>query len=253
MPKVISVINQKGGVGKTTTTVNLAAALGAEGHRILVVDIDPQGNATSGLGINKRGIEKSVYEALIGTLPLDRAVWKTEFKNLDIVPSSLAVAGAEIEMIELTDRQYRLRDPLVSLKQGYDFVLIDCPPSLGLLTLNALIASDTILVPIQCEFYALEGLSQLMNTVRQVKKNYNDRLEVEGVLMTMYDSRLNLTVQVANEVKKFFGPKVYRTTIPRNVRLSEAPSYGRPVMYYDRTSKGAKAYNELALEFLKRQ
>lgn len=250
MGKIIAIVNQKGGVGKTTSAVNLAAAVGAAGYKVLLVDIDPQGNATSGFGVNKRQLQKSSYDCIINGTPASEVILQTEFENVWIMPSSMNLAGAELELIDIPHREAKLKTILAPAKDVYDFIFMDCPPSLGLITLNALCAADTFLVPIQCEFYALEGLSQLMSTVRQVKRLYNTMLDIEGVLLTMYDGRLNLTQQVVEEVKKFFPKKVFATAIPRTVRLSEAPSFGQPVLYYDRTSKGTIAYNELAAEFL---
>lgn len=252
MGKVIAIANQKGGVGKTTSAVNLTAALGAKGFKVLLVDVDPQGNSTSGLGINKRDLKASTYELLVSNAPVDQVLIHTPFQNVDILPSNIALAGAEIELVELENRAMRLKSALIRLKAEYDFILIDCPPSLGIITLNAFAACDTLLIPIQCEYYALEGLSQLMSTLRQVKRLYNANIDIEGVLLTMYDSRLNLTTQVVAELKKYFPHKIYRTVIPRNVRLSEAPSFGQPVMYYDRASKGCTAYEELAEELLQK-
>ena len=253
MAKTVSVINQKGGVGKTTTAVNLSAAIGALGKKVLLVDIDPQGNSTSGYGINKREIESSTYDMLINGIKASDVLVKTRFENVDILPSDMNLAGAEVEMIALEKRESLIKMALAQIWNDYDYIFLDCPPSLGLITINALCASDTFLVPIQCEYYALEGLAQLMATVRQIKRLYNPQLELEGVLLTMYDGRLNLTNQVVDEVKKFFPKKVYSSTIPRNVTLSEAPSYGEPIMYYDKASKGAIAYAALAEEFLKKQ
>jgi chromosome partitioning protein len=251
MGKMIAVANQKGGVGKTTTAVNLAACLGYLKNKVLLVDIDPQGNATSGFGIEKRKITATSYEMLIGQATVDEVLVHTSFAGVDIIPSSIAMAGAEVELVELEKRTERLRMALASVRDNYDYILIDCPPSLGMITLNAFTAVDTVLIPTQCEYYSLEGLSQLMATVRQVKRKYNPNIQIEGVLLTMYDARLNLTSQVVAEIKRFFPDKVYRTTIPRNVRLSEAPSFGEPVIYYDKSSRGAHAYSELTREFLK--
>lgn len=248
MGKVIAMINQKGGVGKTTSAVNLSAALGARGFKVLLVDIDPQGNSTQGLGVDKSKLKKTTYNALVDSMRGDELLLHTEFENVDLIPANNQLLGAEIEMIDIDRREFQLRKALVPVRSTYDYILIDCPPSLGLVALNALCACDSFIVPIQCEFYALEGLSQLMNHVRLVKRNYNPKIEIEGVLLTMYDGRLNLTQQVVAEVKRYFPNKVYRTVIPRSVRLSEAPGFGLPIMYFDRNSKGARAYNDLAAE-----
>lgn len=253
LAKVVSIINQKGGVGKTTTAVSLAAAVGAKGFKVLLADIDPQGNSTSGFGINKRKISHSSYDVLVNDVHTEDAIISTRFKNVDILPADLNLAGAEVELIDLEKRESKLKIAVAQVWDKYDYIFFDCPPSLGLITINALTASDTFLVPVQCEFYALEGLAQLMATVRQVKRLYNSHIELEGVLQTMYDGRLNLTQQVVTEIKKFFPNKVYKTTIPRNVRLSEAPSFGEPIMYYDKYSKGALAYDAFADEFLSQQ
>ncbi len=251
MGKIIAVANQKGGVGKTTTAVNLAAALGKLGYRTLLTDIDPQGNSSSGVGIDRRKLKQTSYEVLIGSASAKEAVLPTGFRNLDLLPSSMDLAAAEIELIGMENRVSTLKRALIPLRDAYDFFLIDCPPSLGVITTNALCVADSLLVPIQCEYYALEGLSQLMNTVRRIKRQYNAQLEVEGVLLTMYDGRLNLTQQVVEEVKRFFPRKVFATVIPRTVRLSEAPSFGKPIAYFDAASKGAAAYDALAREILK--
>lgn len=250
MAKVVAVANQKGGVGKTTTAINLAAGVAAQGKKVLIVDLDPQGNTTSGFGVAKRAVQTSVYPLLLGDASADQAIIHTKYR-VDLIASNIQLSGASIELVNLSRREARLREALTPVLRDYDFVFIDCPPSLDLLTLNGLCACDTVLVPIQCEFFALEGLSELMNTIRTVKKMYNPYIDIEGVLLTMYDGRLNLTLQVVQEVKRFFGDKVYKTTIPRNVRLSEAPSFGAPINYYDGSSKGAEAYAYLSAEFVK--
>lgn len=250
MGKIIAVANQKGGVGKTTTAVNLSAAFGLGGKKTLLVDADPQGNSSSGVGIDRRNLKNTVYEVMIGGKSAADVILHTEYSNLDLLPSSMDLAGAEIELVDLEHRESRLKEALAPLREQYDYILIDCPPSLGIITTNALTAADTLLVPIQCEYYALEGLTQLMNTVRRVKRQYNGRLELEGVLLTMYDGRLNLTQQVVEEVKKYFPRRVFGTVIPRAVRLSEAPSFGKPIQYFDRSSKGAQCYDALAAEMI---
>lgn len=251
MGKIISIVNQKGGVGKTTTAVNLASAVGVAGKKVLLIDLDPQGNTTSAYGIAKN-TKNTSYSLLMGEISASEAVVKTAFKNVDVIPTTMDLAGAEIELISISSRENALKNALSSIRDNYDFIFIDCPPSLSIITINALTASDSFLVPIQCEYFALEGLSQLMASVRQVKLRYNSLIELEGVLLTMYDGRLNLTRQVVLEIKKFFGNKLYSTVIPRAVRLSEAPSFGKPIQYYDKHSKGAIAYNDLAKEFIKR-
>lgn len=253
MSKIIAIANQKGGVGKTTTSVNLAACVAAAGRRVLLIDADPQGNATSGLGLDKNAIEHSVYDVFINEYGIDEVVQRTMLDTLWLVPSNIQLAGAEVELVTMMAREQVLKNALRPARDAYDYIFVDCPPSLGLLTLNALNAADTLLVPIQCEFYALEGLSQLMSTVRLVRKNLNPALDVEGVVLTMFDSRTNLSVQVVEEVRKFFRNKVYQTIIPRSVRLSEAPSFGLPVIRYAPRSSGAAAYTALANELLKRE
>jgi len=248
--KTIAIANQKGGVGKTTTSVNLSACLAAEKKKVLLVDVDPQGNATSGYGVDKSKIERSIYNVLVDGLPIKEAIQKTTFENLHILPATIELAGAEVELVSAISRETKLKRAIDQIKANYDYVIIDCPPSLGLLTLNSLTAADSVLMPIQCEFYALEGVSQLMNTVKLVQQNLNSDLTLEGVLLTMYDSRTKLSMQVAEEVKNHFQERVYQTVIPRNVRLSEAPSYGQPIIEYDPKSKGAEVYRALAKEVI---
>lgn len=248
--KVIAIANQKGGVGKTTTAVNLSACLAKKGKKVLLVDCDPQGNSTSGVGVDKRRCEKTVYDVLIGGAEIKDAIVKTPYENLSICPSNISLSGAEIELVSEMGRETKLKKAIESVEDEFDVVLIDAPPSLGLITINVLTASNSVIVPIQCEYYALEGVSQLMNTIKKVKQVMNPNLEIEGILMTMFDSRTNLSIQVIEEVKKFFPNKVYKTLIPRNVRLSEAPSFGKPIIYYDIASKGAESYLDLADEIL---
>ena len=253
MAQIISVANQKGGVGKTTTTVNLGACLASLGKRVLLVDMDAQGNATSVVGIRKPDVTQDIYDVLVNELPIAEATLVTEHENLSIVPATLQLAGAEIELTSMMARESRLKGSLAEVNDQYDYILIDCPPSLGHLTINSFTASDSILIPVQCEYYALEGLSQLLNTVRLVQKHFNPELEIEGVLLTMYDARTNLGNEVVEEVRKYFREKVYETIIPRNIRLSEAPSHGMPIIDYDPRSRGAEVYQALAKEVVNRE
>ncbi|WP_341534924.1 ParA family protein [Clostridium pascui] len=252
--KVITVFNQKGGVGKTTTNINLCSYLAMEGYRVLSMDIDPQGNTTSGLGFDKRKIKTSIYDVITDDTSIEDAMIKCEFvENFYIVPSTMSLAGAEVEIIDKVNREKILREKIKSVEGKFDFIFIDCPPSLGFLTINALTASNSVLIPIQCEFYALEGVGQLVNTIQLVKKSLNPNIDIEGVVLSMFDSRTNLSNEVVSEVKKYFKNKVYNTTIPRNIRLAESPSFGLPIMLYDNKCKGAEAYEKLAKEFLERQ
>ena len=251
MGKSVAIFNQKGGVGKTTTNINLASCLALRGKRILMVDIDPQGNTTSGMGISKKHLDYSLYDILIDDeIQTEEVIISTGIPNLWIIPASVDLAGAEIELIDVKERENRLKTILEVVKDDFDYIFIDCPPSLGLLTINSLTAVDSVLIPIQCEFYALEGVSQLMSTIDLVRKNLNPDLEVQGVVLSMFDGRTNLSIQVVEEVKKYFGPKVYATVIPRNIKLAEAPGFGLPITHYDPTSRGAEAYTEFAEEFL---
>ncbi|GAW93655.1 ParA family protein [Calderihabitans maritimus] len=250
MAKVIAIANQKGGVGKTTTAVNLGACLGTLGKKVLLIDIDPQGNASSGLGFNRMEVERCIYDVIINGLPLKSVIQETRVENLHLVPATIQLAGAEIELVAAISREMKLKKALSPEKENYDYVIIDSPPSLGLLTINALTAADSLIIPIQCEYYALEGLGQLMNTIQLVQKHLNPRLQLEGVLLTMFDARTNLSIQVVDEVKSFFKNKVFRTIIPRNVRLSEAPSHGLPVIMYDPKCRGSEVYFELAKEVI---
>lgn len=253
MGKTIAIFNQKGGVGKTTTCVNMAAALGAKGKKTLLVDVDPQGNSTSGVGVDKSEVYASTYDMLIDGVSARAITVETDYKNLNILPANMNLAGAELELSEREDRNSVLKKTLAILVMEYDYIIIDCPPSLGLLSINALVAADTLIVPLQCEYYALEGLSQLVSTVRTIKQHYNEHLELEGVLFTMYDSRLKLTQQVIEEVNKYFPGKSYSTMIPRSVKIAEAPSFGKPVIYYEKYSKPSFAYKKFVDEFLKNQ
>ena len=252
MAYTISLANQKGGVGKTTSAVNCAAAIGALGKRVLLVDLDPQGNATSGVGIQRKKIKLSSYDLMIGRAKASEAVIETAFANLSVIPAQISLTGAEFELIDMEKRELLLKNALSEIEDRYDYIIIDCPPSLGILSINALAASSGVIIPMQCEFYSLEGLSQLMLTIKQVKKLYNPPLEITGILITMYNGRLNLSMQVLDELKKYYAEKLFKSGVVRNVKLSEAPSYGEPIIYYDKHSKGAKAYMEIAQEIIDR-
>ena len=252
MAQVIAFTNQKGGVGKTTSAINIASALGIMGKKTLLIDSDPQGNTSSGVGVRKSQLTSTTYDVLIGRCPASAAIQHTEFKNLDVMPSTMDLAGAEFELADIEKREKRLKNALEEITSDYDVIIIDCPPSLGMLTVNALVASDGAIIPMQCEYFSLEGLSQMMMTIKQVKRLYNPNLTLTGILVTMYNGRLNLSLQVIDEIKKYYANKLFKTTITRNVRLSEAPSYGQPIQYYDKHAKGADAYNEVAKELLER-
>lgn len=252
MARIIAIANQKGGVAKTTTAVNLSSCLAEMGKRVLLVDLDPQGNATSGMGISKSKLSRCIYNVLIDDVPIAQVIQKSELRSLKVIPARIELAGAEIELVSMMSREGRLKNALEPVKEEYDFILIDCPPSLGLLTLNALTAATDVLIPIQCEFYALEGLTLLMNTLDKVKRNLNPKLNILGVLLTMFDARTNLAIQVVDEVKNYFRNKVFQTIVPRNVRLGEAPSFGKPIVLYDTKSRGAEVYRDLAKEVLER-
>lgn len=252
MAKIIALANQKGGVGKTTSAINIAAALGVKNQKVLLIDFDPQGSASSGVGVRKPQIKQSVYDVLIGRCRASDVIIKTEYKNLDVMPSGVDLAAAELELADFENRQNRLRDAIAEIKDNYHYIIIDCPPSLGMLTVNALTAADGIVIPMQCEYFALEGLSQLMVTVRKIKELYNPTLDITGILITMYNGRLNLSTQVLSELKKYYADKLFKEPIPRSVRLSEAPSYGMPITHYDKNSKGGEAYAAVAAELMRR-
>ena len=252
MGKIIAFANQKGGVGKTTSAVNIAASVGILGKSVLLIDLDPQGNTTSGVGINKKNLKSTYYELLIDEIDAAQAIVETEFKNLSVIPSNISLAGAEFDLYQLDNREYRLKKQLEAVKDNYDYIFIDCPPSLGMITVNALAAADAVIIPMQCEYYALEGLSQLMITIRKIKQLYNPELEICGILITMFNGRLILTMQVISELKKYYSDKLFKTPVSRNVKLSEAPSFGKPVYYHDKSSKGAVEYLEVAKELIER-
>ena len=252
MGKIIAFANQKGGVGKTTSAVNIAAALGLLGHRVLLCDCDPQGNTTSGVGISKKNIRVSTYDILIGRVQTNEAIMHTEFKNLDLLPSNMNLAGAEFELVDAPERESRLKKALDQVRGDYDYMIVDCPPSLGILTLNTLVAADGVVIPMQCEYYSLEGLSQLIMSIRQVKSRWNPAIDITGILLTMYNGRLNLTMQVVAELKKYYANKLFSTPVQRSVRLTEAPGFGKPIVYFDRWSKGGLAYMEIAKELAER-
>ena len=252
MGKIIAFANQKGGVGKTTSAVNIAASVGILGKSVLLIDLDPQGNTTSGVGINKKNLKSTSYELLIDEIDAAQAIVETEFKNLSVIPSNISLAGAEFDLYQLDNREYRLKKQLEAVKDIFDYFFIDCPPSLGMITVNALAAADAVIIPMQCEYYALEGLSQLMITIRKIKQLYNPELEICGILITMFNGRLILTMQVISELKKYYSDKLFKTPVSRNVKLSEAPSFGKPVYYHDKSSKGAVEYLEVAKELIER-
>ena len=253
MGRIIAIANQKGGVGKSTTAINLSACLAEKSQKVLTIDIDPQGNTTSGLGVDKNSVENTLYELLLGESEIEDTIIKEVIENVDLIASNINLSGAEIELIGVDEKEYILKKVTDKIRNNYDYIIMDCPPSLNMLTINALTAASSVLVPIQCEYYALEGLTQLMTTVRAVQRGLNENIRMEGVLLTMFDGRTNLSIQVVEEVKRHFGKKVFATVVPRNVRLSEAPSHGKPINAYDRTSRGAEAYQALAVEFLKKQ